>query len=775
MLRSFDCRVSFFIFLLLLTSYGSIAQDKSRPKIGLVLSGGGAKGLAHIGIINAMEDAGLYPDYITGTSMGSIVGGLYAIGYSAADVDSIARVMDWDRLLTNEIPLNLVAFEEKRFYGRYIMELPFVGGKLELPRGFIEGQALTLKMSNITRPAHHISDFNEFPIPFACIGANVENGEADIFNSGLLPETLRASMAIPTIFTPMEIDSSMYVDGGLVRNFPVQEVIDMGADIVIGVSVGTGLQPKEDLKSMVSVMDQVTSFAGAHDTEEQKKLVDIMIEPDLEGFSSSSFSNAEGILALGYKTGKEYFPVFKQLADSLNKLGFKQQPKLSAKNPSYYSFQNIRIEGNSRVPDELIKGKIRFEPGKEFTINELEDRISLLYGTLYFDKIVYSINPVTSTLTIKVRESQRASIKMAMHYDTENKAGVNMNYTLRNFLMPGSRLIGEFDLAQNPFASLSYFKYIGKYQNFAMIIDADWIRAEVPSFWDEVAEGDDVSVISGLLQSSNSQVGMAIQGTYASNQTIKLGAHYISNNLRPYVLDSIYVNIGGTAESVALKKLNNSALDFSFYYGLNTLNKQYFPQTGSLVNLRFSYIVDRTVDYEFQSGGLGIITGNIIPDNIWKVSLTFKKYFPVTPKISIYSKASLTMSDAIESIENLAYRSFIGGFRPTLVHSQEYNGAPSKRFNNMNYFYLNLGLQWEIFNKLYLNFTSEYIESEYPMKWLYKPAVTNDFGAYARRLSFSGMVSYNSVLGPVSVGVAKDQYLKGVQGFFSLGYYINRN
>ena len=255
--------------------------------------------MAHIGVLKAMEEAGIYPDYITGTSMGSIIGGLYAIGYSAADIDSIARQMNWSRLLSNEIPLNKVAFEEKSYYGRYIIEFPFRNKKLGLPRGLIEGQELTIQMSNMTRPAHHISDFNDFPIPFACIGANIETGKAKVLNTGLLPEALRASMAIPTFFTPMEIDSNIYVDGGLIRNFPVQEVIDMGADIIIGVSVSSGLEPRDKLNSMVAVLSQAAFIASALDTEEQIKLVDIMISPNLEGYSTGSFNSTYGIIKRG--------------------------------------------------------------------------------------------------------------------------------------------------------------------------------------------------------------------------------------------------------------------------------------------------------------------------------------------------------------------------------------------------------------------------------------------------------------------------------------------
>jgi len=206
----------------------------TRPKIGLVLSGGGAKGLAHIGVIRAMEKAGLTPDYITGTSMGSIVGALYAIGYTADDIEDIVRDVDWDAILSNEIPLNQITYEEKSYYGRYIAELPVKGIKVGLPRGLIEGQKLSERLSRITRPAHDIENFHNLPIPFACVATDIATGEPVVLNHGSLPEALRASMAIPTFFTPVEIDSNLYVDGGVVRNFPVQEAKSMGADIVIG-------------------------------------------------------------------------------------------------------------------------------------------------------------------------------------------------------------------------------------------------------------------------------------------------------------------------------------------------------------------------------------------------------------------------------------------------------------------------------------------------------------------------------------------------------------
>ncbi|MCD4731730.1 MAG: patatin-like phospholipase family protein, partial [Bacteroidales bacterium] len=221
--------------------------DNQRPKIGLVLSGGGAKGIAHIGILKAMEKERIRPDFIAGTSMGSIIGGLYALGYSADQLDTIIRQIDWGEVLSNNIQLQYIAYEEKEYYNRYLIELPFENGKLKLPSGVIHGQMLGEMLARYAWPAKDYTSFDEFPIPFRCVATDVGTGKPIIFSDGSLAMAMRASMAIPTAFTPVDLDSTLAVDGGVVNNFPVEEVIDMGADIVIGVSVGDGLIPAKEL------------------------------------------------------------------------------------------------------------------------------------------------------------------------------------------------------------------------------------------------------------------------------------------------------------------------------------------------------------------------------------------------------------------------------------------------------------------------------------------------------------------------------------------------
>src|SRR6201996_2113416 len=227
----------FLIYCLLLLSgirvFAQEPQPGQRPKIGLVLSGGGAKGLSHIGILKAIDSAGLKVDYITGTSMGSILGGLYAIGYSADSIEKIAKKIDWDLLLSNQSSMRSMIMDEKDEYGKYDIELPWVNHWFRFATGVIEGQELWLKFAELFRPVYDIKDFSKFPIPFRCVATDVSTGDPVVLDSGEIVSAVRSSMAIPSVFTAVEYQGHKLIDGGVVRNFPVSDVRKMGADIVV--------------------------------------------------------------------------------------------------------------------------------------------------------------------------------------------------------------------------------------------------------------------------------------------------------------------------------------------------------------------------------------------------------------------------------------------------------------------------------------------------------------------------------------------------------------
>ncbi|MCB0506365.1 MAG: patatin-like phospholipase family protein [Cyclobacteriaceae bacterium] len=757
------------LLLVAIVHFSNGQQRQQRPKVGLVLSGGGAKGLAHIGVLKAMEEAGLYPDYITGTSMGSIIGALYAIGYSADEIKEIGLNINWDEVLSNDVALNRIAIEEKLYYGRFFAELPIRDGKVGLPQGVIDGQELTLLLNRLTRPAHGITDFHKLPIPYECMAADVESGESVILSKGSLPQALRASMAIPTVFTPVLIDGRLYVDGGLIRNFPVQQVIDMGADIVIGVSVSTDLQKKENLTSMVSVLAQSAFVASANDTKEQTKLVDIYIAPDMSEYSTASFWSGAGIIKEGEKSGQEFLPVFKKLADSLNQFGPVRVPqKLNVLDK--YTFDHIKIEGNERVPDELILGKLRIKPGDEIDIDELEERLNLLFGTLYFKKVFYEIDTDRNTLVIQVTEAPQGSIKLALHYDTDNKAGINVNFTFRNLILPSSRLIVEGDLAENPSAQINYFKYLGRKQNFAVVLNSLWAKTELPGYLIESEENAATSKdLSNLLQQDLFIPSLSLQGTYKSNSTMGLKIQYIKNKATPVVLDS--VDIAGI--NFAFKDLQDKDWGVQFYYQTNTLNKPFFASKGISTNFNLDYMFNRNASFLFTSNLVGDLPLDTEDEPLIIATYNFKSATPLSEQISILADFGMTMTSGnIANLGDILYETLIGGARPYGFFVHRYEATPQKRFEALNYSYASLALQWEFMKNFYFTGRADYLESEYPMKWIDTAVYTADIGAYPRRLGFSGKLSYNSLIGPIEIGIGKDQYLKDVHGFFGLGYYI---
>src|SRR5690554_945681 len=218
------------LFIFVLIPVLAISQQKDDVKVGLVLSGGGAKGLAHIGALKVIEEAGIEIDYIGGTSMGAIVGGLYAVGYTPAQMDSLFQVLDFEELIRDRLPRSSKTFIERAHNERYTLTLPFDHFKIGFPSGLSKGQNLYNLMSNLMHHVHQVEDFSKLPIPFFCIAADIETGQTVMLDHGSLPDAVAASAAIPTIFSPVELDDRLLIDGGVFNNYPVEELRQRGAD-----------------------------------------------------------------------------------------------------------------------------------------------------------------------------------------------------------------------------------------------------------------------------------------------------------------------------------------------------------------------------------------------------------------------------------------------------------------------------------------------------------------------------------------------------------------
>jgi NTE family protein len=737
----------------------SHAQEvRQRPKLGLVLSGGGAKGLAHIGVLRAMESAGLTPDYITGTSMGAIVGALYSLGFSSDDIENIVASLDWDAVLSNKIPLDEITFEEKQYYGRYIAELPVNGIKVGLPRGLIEGQKLSEQLSRLTRSAHDIEDFSELPIPFACVAADIATGEPVLLKKGSLPESIRASMAIPTVFTPVEIDGRLLVDGGLVRNFPVEEIKGMGADIVIGVFVSSDLSSKEELDDLFSLLSQSAFVTSAFDSRRQRELVDIYIEPELKEYGPGSFKQWQGIVEAGNKSGEQCLDTFRNLADSLKSIGpMKSVTRLHYKDE--YLITDITILGNERISSKIIKGKLRIIEGSILSIEEIEKHIAIIYGTRYFDKVEYEIirRGPRYELKVKVREAPDGYLKLAAHYDSENDVGINANLTYRNLLLPHSRALIEFDFSKNPKLDINYLKYVGWKQNLGIQVGLDYRDNDLPFYEDNIE--------TSRLDADYTDLYVLLQSTAFQNFTFGGKAMLEYSELTPKVGEFGRV----------IKEIKNRNLSAIFFVKYNSFDRPFYPRRGASFDVSVKQVFD--VKNHFTSiteDSISASTSTIVQhlDPFVAVEAEYVQIIPLHPKLSLITKNAMILTTLGDIDYNVTDYSFIGGFNPRTKHATEYWGVQDKRYISPNYFYSKLILRWEVFDEFYFSGLVNYVDVQYPMELLYDITVDNYLGGEKRRFGYGLSVGYNSFLGPISFSVARDTRSSENQMNLNIGFWF---
>ena len=296
------------------------AQDTiSHPKIGLVLSGGGAKGFAHVGALKVIEEAGIPVDFITGTSIGSIVGGLYAMGYDAATLEKIIGNQNWEALLSNESRRAFIPAITKEEQSRYLLSLPIKAKKISIPEGVLNGQKAMDLFTYLSYGYHDVNDFSHLPIPFKCIAADIATGEEVVLDKGFLPRAMRASMSVPAVFAACEIDNRMLVDGGIINNFPVDRCREMGADIIIGIDIGDELMNKEKIQSIPDMISQLTTLLGFERSKKNSEDVDILIKPDISGYSASSFNTeaAKVLMKRGEDAARKVLPELIRMRDSL--------------------------------------------------------------------------------------------------------------------------------------------------------------------------------------------------------------------------------------------------------------------------------------------------------------------------------------------------------------------------------------------------------------------------------------------------------------------------
>lgn len=438
------------------------------PKVGLVLSGGGAKGLAHIGALKVIDEAGIKIDYIGGTSMGAIVGALYASGYSAKELDSIFKVTDFSKLIQDNVPRGAKTFYEKDDSERYALGLPFTNFNVSFPEAISGGQNIYNELVRLLFHVKDIQDFKRLPIPFLCIATNVETGEEVLLDDGYLPEAIMASGTFPSLFEPSEIEGEILIDGGVVNNYPIDQVREMGANLIIGVDVQHGLATRESLSSATEILLQINNYRTVNDMKDKIEKTEIYIRPDIDDFSVIDFDRSQEIVEVGERAAYTKFEELKQVSQNQN-LVLENKNRIRVKDS--LTINRLIIKGNDRYTRGYIKGKLRFNLAEKISFDKLKQGINNLSASGNFKTIRYELisNGLGTDLVLKLKEDPtKMFIKMSAHYDDLYKSAALINLTKKNFLLKDDVASFDFILGDHIRYNMEYYLDKGFYWSFGV-------------------------------------------------------------------------------------------------------------------------------------------------------------------------------------------------------------------------------------------------------------------------------------------------------------------
>lgn len=428
-----------------------------RPKVGVVLSGGGAKGFSHIGALKVIEEAGIPIDYIGGTSMGSIVGGLYAVGYDVPMLERITVEQNWDRILKDEIPRKFLPLEKRLNERHYLMTFPYKNGRLKVKRSFADGVYVNMLLTRLTMPAYQKREFDELPIPFLCIGTDMISSDAIEFRSGSLAQAIRSSMSIPFLFEPIDYDGKLLCDGGLKNNFPVQNVRDMGADIIIGVDLEITSSDPNQLDNSLRVLERLIAVVAQDESNRARKDCDILILPDVGSVNMLSFNDFGPILESGEVAAREKYPELKKLADSLQAIEPFEVQRFHTQPIDSIYVTDIAVVGVDERDQEIIRSEFGGEFPRAMSFEEIETIVVKIYSQGYYSNVWYELvdTPEGNILRFHCKNKTSLTFSVGAHYDNDYGIGVllNMSAKTKHFLYNV-----DLNVADNPYfrARISY-------------------------------------------------------------------------------------------------------------------------------------------------------------------------------------------------------------------------------------------------------------------------------------------------------------------------------
>ena len=737
--------VSFFILLCTLISLAQSNPDENI-KTGLVLSGGGAKGLAHIGALKVIDSLGIKIDYIGGTSMGAVIGALYASGYSGNQLDSIFKQIDFEKLINDDVPRASKPFYERENSEKYAITLPFRDFKIHLPSAISRGQNVFNLLTRLTLHVSDVDKFKDLPIPFFCMATNIETGEQIILDKGSLPQSISASGSLPSLFQPIYIGDKIYTDGGVVNNYPVDELRAKGMDIIIGVDVQDGLLERDHLESAPDILLQVSNFRTIKAMEEKSKKTDIYIKPDINNFSVVSFSEGSKIINEGKIATYQNVQALVNLRQRQNS---KPNQNLIVQELDSIKISKVIIKGNKNYTRAYILGKLKIKSGETISYNKFNQGVNNIVATNNFESFLYSFKPNLDgyQLTAEVRESKNTTLfKVGIHYDDLYKSAALLNLTKRRLLFNNDVAYFDIVLGDNIRYNFEYFIDKGfywsvginsRYNKFHKSVNAALIIPE------EELGITGLNKIEAEIDDFTNQV--FLQTLFRRDFRLRSGLQHKRLNI-----SSETFNESETKDEFTFEKS-----DFFSLFGelkFDTFDNKYYPNKGFLFDGNFQLYFSST-DYN----------NNFSEFSYAKADIGYA--FSVTDKFSIVldSKGGFKIGEDSNNSLNFA----LGGYGNNFINNfVEFYGYDYISLTGNSFVKGSINLDYEIFKKHHVNLAANYAnvgdnifeESE----WFSSP----DYSGYA--LGY-GLESF---IGPIELKYTWSPETKDSFWFFNLGFWF---
>jgi NTE family protein len=608
--------------VILLVPFTLAAQSKApRKKVAVVLSGGGAKGVAHIGALRVIEQAGIPIDMIVGTSMGSIVGGLYSIGYTPDQMDSMVMSQDWGLLLSDRQKRTDQTISEKENKSKYIVSIPF-GKKLDdiTAGGFIEGSNLKVLFNDLMVGYNDSIDFNRLPIPFACVAANIVSGEEIVFREGVLPVAMRASMAIPGAFTPVYTDNMVLVDGGVVNNFPTDVALRMGADIIIGVDVQSTLKIEEELHSAPAVLGQIIDLAMQQRTYNRNvHLADVYVKVDISGYNSASFNRPalDTLVRRGYEATMAEWDGIIELKKKIGIADdFKPAPHgpyLALSERGKFPVYNISFSDMSKRQKKWIMRKSKLRERSEIDIKNIRRCLAMLNATESYTNVYYSMTDTLDGYNLRflMEPVKGNSVDVSVNFDTEEIASVLLNGTFRfGKRYPsrisltgrfGKRIMARADLLLYP-GQMNNFNFSYAFQRNDMYVNKGGRRRYNPTY--------NYNMLN---------IGYNNMNFIRQNLLLTAGLKYEHFSYRSGLYNS-------QREEDPLTPSTEGLISYYAHVHYESSDNHYFPHRGSSLSAGFDLYTDNFIQYREHSAFSALAFS-------WYTAIPLSRRFSLIPSI----------------------------------------------------------------------------------------------------------------------------------------------